>query len=477
MAAKVRRDAKGIYWVVVHYQGRRTKKRVGTSKRVAEHVAEQIQASLTLGQFSAAKADERSVPFDSFAEDWLRREVELPIERGQKGHLAPGTARVYRLQVDVHLASYFGNADIRSIGLGEVQSFFDHCVDTGKPRSPKSIDMALNVLRLLLSHARGQGLVDVNPVESWKRGRPRRRSSSAALQVPPEKVLSAEELQSVLSVAASDYPGSFPLILFLADTGARFGEMAALRWGDVDLEARTARIARSFSSGERLGPTKTGRERTVELSERLCAALAELHPNVFPVPEDALVFPNQAGGFLQGTNFRARVFAKVIRKALGPKRHYTPHGLRHTWASLHMARGTPLKWIQEQGGWTTAKLLLDTYGHFMPSESRGFADALSATSDGPYTAPTRESDEGEYRAQPETAASSRASGPATSSTTPRSPIMHLTEPPPFLRNSETSTVIGVVPRSRTWARRWSETPAGITRCDSPAWVRVKELAA
>jgi hypothetical protein len=29
---------------------------------------------------------------------------------------------------------------------------------------------------------------------------------------------------------------------------------------------------------------------------------------------------------------------------------------------------------EEQGGWTTAKVLLDTHGHFMPSESRGYAD-------------------------------------------------------------------------------------------------------
>jgi hypothetical protein len=52
-----------------------------------------------------------------------------------------------------------------------------------------------------------------------------------------------------------------------------------------------------------------------------------------------------------------------------------------------MARGTPLKGIQEQGGWTTAKVLLDTYGHYMPTESRGFADALAAASDGPPAAP------------------------------------------------------------------------------------------
>ena len=60
----------------------------------------------------------------------------------------------------------------------------------------------------------------------------------------------------------------------------------------------------------------------------------------------------------------------------------TPHSLRHTFASLHMARGTNLKWLQEMGGWSSAKMLLDVYGHFMPTETRGFADALVAP-DGP----------------------------------------------------------------------------------------------
>jgi len=106
-----------------------------------------------------------------------------------------------------------------------------------------------------------------------------------------------------------------------------------------------------------------------------------------------------------------------------------------------MARGTPLKWIQEQGGWTTAKLLLDTYGHFMPTEMRGFADALTATPNGSQAAPTPESQE-RQRETGEFSWVSEATGP-------RSPIMHLTEPPPFLRNSETSTVMGVPPRSRT----------------------------
>ena len=61
-------------------------------------------------------------------------------------------------------------------------------------------------------------------------------------------------------------------------------------------------------------------------------------------------------------------------------RQFTPHGLRHTFASLHLARGTNLKCVQDMGGWASAKLLLDLYGHFLPTETTGFADALS---DGP----------------------------------------------------------------------------------------------
>ena len=50
MAAKVRR-INGVWWVVVHHQGRRRKKRVGKDKRLAEQVAKQIQARLVLGEF------------------------------------------------------------------------------------------------------------------------------------------------------------------------------------------------------------------------------------------------------------------------------------------------------------------------------------------------------------------------------------------------------------------------------------------
>ena len=43
-----------------------------------------------------------------------------------------------------------------------------------------------------------------------------------------------------------------------------------------------------------------------------------------------------------------------------------------------------MKWVQAMGGRASAKLLLDLYGHFLPSESSGYADAIGAPRR-PYT--------------------------------------------------------------------------------------------
>ena len=103
--------------------------------------------------------------------------------------------------------------------------------------------------------------------------------------------------------------------------------------------------------------------------------------------------------------------------------------------------------MQTQGGWTTAKVLLDTYSHFMPLEMHGFADALPA-GNGTPAAPAPLAGEASKAPNPESEQFSWVYEPAPSTAGPRSPIMHLTEPPPFLRNSDTSTQIGVTPRSR-----------------------------
>jgi hypothetical protein len=110
--------------------------------------------------------------------------------------------------------------------------------------------------------------------------------------------------------------------------------------------------------------------------------LASLRPDLHP--DDALAFPTEAGTMIDPSNAR-RALARLIRRhvpGLQVKR-ITPHSFRHTFASLHLARGTNLLWVQKQGGWQSPHVLLTTYAHFLPTEIIGYADAIMT----PTTAP------------------------------------------------------------------------------------------
>ena len=389
MAAKVKKD-RGAWWVITHYEGKRKKNRIGPTKshkREAEQIAKKINAKIALGEFQPDAGRTAALPFASYATNWLHNEVELPIDRGVATALSPATAELHERHIRLYLSPFFESQDVAEIRVADVQRLYDRCLTTGKPPSERSVEMVLATLRRILAYGEAREEVGRNPVEVWKRSRGRRRRAGDPSDAR-ENVLDSSELAELLRVARADFPRHFPLLLCLADTGARLGEATALRWADVDLDSGSAHIQRSYSSGKRLSPTKTGQHRVVELSARLRAALAPLRPDLFG--DDALVFPNTEGGLLDPYNWRRKVFRKLAERALGKGRRFTPHGLRHTFASLHMARGTNLKWIQSQGGWASAKMLLDTYGHHLPSESTGYADALADAPERPYTAPRPE---------------------------------------------------------------------------------------
>jgi hypothetical protein len=191
-----------------------------------------------------------------------------------------------------------------------------------------------------------------------------------------------------MGVIRTEFPEHHPILLFLADSGCRIGEAFALRWVDVDLAQGVACIEASIDLRGHCDLTKTGRPRVVELSTRLQQTPTDLCPDVFG--DGTLVFPSRSGAPIHYQYFRSRVFHRIVRRAFGSGRRVTAHMLRHTFASLHLARSTNIKWVQETGGWTSTKMRLDVYGHSVPTESAGFADAITAPNGTcPATAPTR----------------------------------------------------------------------------------------
>ena len=389
MAAKVKWD-RGAWWVFTHFDGRRKKKRIGpmkADKRVAEQIARKVNAALALGTYDPdLKTRKPTVTVAELASRWFRNEIELPIQRGFDGSVAPKTADRHRTHLDRRILPVLADRPVEALGVSDVQELYEFSARSTPVLSQRTIEMTIGTLGRVLAYAEAQELVTRNVVASWKRARGRRRNSGPK-PLAHEKALDSEELERFLSVTREQFAHWYLFVLFLADTGARLGEASALRWIDVDFQNRRTRIARSFSDGQYLSTPKTGRERIVELSGRLAEALEAQRPDLFG--DDDLVFPSESGGFIDPHNFRARVFRRISDKALGRGRGFSPHGLRHTFATLHLARGSNLKWIQAMGGWASAKLLLDLYGHYLATESSGYADALSIRSTPVQYAPER----------------------------------------------------------------------------------------
>lgn len=163
-----------------------------------------------------------------------------------------------------------------------------------------------------------------------------------------------------------------PTVRFLAYTGLRWGEVAALRVRRVDLNRRRIDITESVTEvrGQLVwGTPKTHARRTVPLPRFLAREIAPLLKGRDP---DALVFTASRGGVLRVRVSRRNVFDPAVRK-IGPA-GFHPHELRHTAASLAIASGADVKVVQPMLGHKTATMSLDLYGHLFPDRLDELAD-------------------------------------------------------------------------------------------------------
>lgn len=164
------------------------------------------------------------------------------------------------------------------------------------------------------------------------------------------------------------------VILVLAYTGIRFGELVALKVGSVDLMRRRLSITESASEvGSDLifSDPKSHQARSVPLPRFLVDPLALAMAGKAP---GDLVFTAPSGGPLRLSNYRQRVFTPAARAA--GLDGLTPHDLRHTAASLAVAAGANVKAVQRMLGHASAAMTLDVYSGLFDDDLDAVADRM-----------------------------------------------------------------------------------------------------
>lgn len=238
----------------------------------------------------------------------------------------------------------------------------------GRNISASRVRQAHRVFAAILDLAVEDGRLAKNPAHSSGR---RDTFLPKVRKQKPHRFLSHDEVRRLAGATPEHYR---PMVLFLAYTGLRWGEAAALRIGDVDMLRRRVHVSRSVAEvNGRLdyGTTKTHASRSVPFPAFLAEDFARLMDGR---GRDDLVFVNASGGALRVGNFRRRAFDKAVTVAgVAP---LTPHDLRHTAASLAVQAGATVKGVQLMLGHEDASLTLNTYAGLFEDDLDRVAERL-----------------------------------------------------------------------------------------------------
>lgn len=198
------------------------------------------------------------------------------------------------------------------------------------------------------------------------------------------KVWTAAELKKFLDSVAQDR--LYAISVLASMTGMRRGELLALRWVDLDLEAAQVAVRRSsVAVGYDVidGETKAGPARTVALDPATVAAMRAHRKRQLEErlafgelwTDTGLVFAREDGTAIHPHSLM-RFFEHRIKNADVPTIRF--HDLRHTHATLGLAAGVPAKVMQERLGHANVSITLDLYTHVVPGMQEQAAATMGA---------------------------------------------------------------------------------------------------
>jgi integrase len=268
-----------------------------------------------------------------------------------------------------------GKKYLESLRPLELQSFIDTVAEVS---SDTHANRVLTRLRMMLKDAVRWQLLGQNPAEHVK------PFKIIAKDDDDVKILELHEMAALLDYAKSHR--LYAMVYLALMTGLRIAELLGLRWVDVKMAESSLNVVQTaiHTKGKmimQLNAKTNASSRAIILSSDVISALKQ-HQERQQVErqgageawqaDNGLVFPNQLGGVLDYANARRSLVSLGKRASLS---HVGWHMLRHTHASLLIARGASAKAVADRLGHTDEAFTLRTYVHLFASQKK--ANTLS----------------------------------------------------------------------------------------------------
>lgn len=250
----------------------------------------------------------------------------------------------------------------------------------GEKLAPATIRRYLTILQSIMTMAWKQEYINSNPADT-------RRLEISKIVTPEVEAFSNEEIAEILKMAQLEPIHIHAVIATAIYTGARRGEIAGLKWEDIDFEKRTMYIRRSVvklaqQEPEIKLPKTISSIRQMAIPQALCDILQELKKEQDRKKallgekwhEEGFLFTDWCGHVMH-PHTPTKQFDKFLKKY--GFRHLKFHGLRHSSATYLLSNGCDIKTVSKRLGHTS----IDTtniYVHALAKTDKAAADCFDA---------------------------------------------------------------------------------------------------
>jgi len=298
--------------------------------------------------------------FAEAADNWLVA-ARAGIARTRSGDpYKPSALRSYEEALRTKVLPELGNLRLSAVDRVAVQDLVDRLVAQGL--APSTVRNAVLPLRAIFRRATSRSEVGLNPTLGL---------SLPAVRGSRERIARPEEARALIAAAPESDRVIWATALY---AGLRRGELQALRWEDIDLEAGVIRVERSWDA--KAGPiepkSRAGRRR-VPLVPALRRELVA----------HRLRQGGGGAGSALGQGKKRFPAAAVLRRSRGAwlaegLRPIGLHECRHTYAAFMIAAGVNAKALSQYMGHSSITVTLDRYGHLMPGSEQETGELLEA---------------------------------------------------------------------------------------------------